>query len=124
MDALREELKAQGLKPRYDGTCRERGEAVAGVDPVVRFKNPLHGEVAFDDMVLGPITVSNEELDDLNAEILMLLHERGIAAPSSTVLNSKFSIRVAICNHRSKRADFDALVDAVVAIGAELTEND
>ena len=68
--------------------------------------------------------LNDEELDDLNAEILMLLHERGIAAPSSTVLNSKFSIRVAICNHRSKRADFDALVDAVVAIGAELTEND
>lgn len=62
------------------------------------------------------------ELDDLNAEILMRLHERGIALPSSTVLNDKFSIRVAICNHRSKRADFEALVDAVVAIGDEICE--
>ena len=61
-----------------------------------------------------------DALDDLNAEVLMLLHERGIALPSSTVLNGKFSIRVAICNHRSKRADFDALVDAVVEIGAEI----
>jgi len=61
------------------------------------------------------------EQDDLNAEILMRLHEQGIAAPSSTVLNSRFSIRVAICNHRSKRADFDALVDAVVAIGEEIS---
>lgn len=58
--------------------------------------------------------------DDLNAEILMRLHEQGIAAPSSTVLNSRFSIRVAICNHRSKRSDFDALVDAVIAIGEEI----
>ncbi len=58
--------------------------------------------------------------DDLNAEILMQLHERGIATPSSTVLNSRFSIRVAICNHRSKRSDFEALVEAVVAIGREL----
>ncbi len=65
-------------------------------------------------------SLDSEKLDDLNAEILMLLHERGIALPSSTVLNGKFSIRVAICNHRSKRADFDDLVDSVVAIGAEI----
>ena len=63
-----------------------------------------------------------EEQDDLNAEILMRLHERGIATPSSTVLNSRFSIRVAICNHRSKRSDFKALVEAVVAIGEEILE--
>jgi len=63
-----------------------------------------------------------DELDDLNAEILMLLHERGIAAPSSTVLNGRFSIRVAICNHRSRRADFEALVNAIVNIGRELRD--
>jgi len=67
--------------------------------------------------------LASDELDDLNAEILMLLHERGIAAPSSTVLNGRFAIRVAICNHRSRRADFEALADAVVAIGQELREN-
>jgi glutamate/tyrosine decarboxylase-like PLP-dependent enzyme len=60
------------------------------------------------------------QLEDLNAEILMQLHERGIAAPSSTVLNGQFTIRVAICNHRSKRSDFDALVAGVIAIGNEL----
>ncbi len=65
-------------------------------------------------------SLSDAEQDDLNAEILMRLHERGIATPSSTVLNSRFSIRVAICNHRSKRSDFEALVDAVVAIGEEI----
>lgn len=57
----------------------------------------------------------------LNAEILMLLHERGIGAPSSTVLNGEFSIRVAICNHRSQQADFDDLVAGTVSIGRELT---
>lgn len=62
----------------------------------------------------------NEDHDDLNAEILMRLHERGIATPSSTVLNNCFSIRVAICNHRSRRADFAALTDNVVSIGCEL----
>ena len=60
------------------------------------------------------------ELEDLNAEILMQLHERGIAAPSSTVLNGQFTIRVAICNHRSRRSDFEALVVGVIAIGNEL----
>lgn len=64
--------------------------------------------------------VEGQRLDDLNAEILMTLQERGIAAPSSTVLDGKFSIRVAICNHRSRREDFDALVDGVLSIGQEL----
>ncbi|MEM7502170.1 MAG: pyridoxal-dependent decarboxylase [Pseudomonadota bacterium] len=59
-------------------------------------------------------------LDDLNAEILMQLHERGIAAPSSTQLNGALSIRVAICNHRSRRDDFDALVENVEEIGRRL----
>ncbi len=66
-------------------------------------------------------SVDDSDLDDLNAEILMQLHERGIAAPSSTNLNGRFSIRVAICNHRSRRSDFDALAAAVVEIGRELS---
>ncbi|MFQ6004676.1 MAG: pyridoxal phosphate-dependent decarboxylase family protein [Woeseia sp.] len=61
-----------------------------------------------------------DRLDDMNAEILMRLQERGIAAPSSTELNGRFSIRVAICNHRSRRSDFETLVNAVKAIGQEL----
>jgi glutamate/tyrosine decarboxylase-like PLP-dependent enzyme len=65
-------------------------------------------------------SLPRDEHDDVNAEILMQLHERGIATPSSTVLDGRFSIRVAICNHRSRRADFEALADAVVAIGREI----
>jgi len=64
--------------------------------------------------------VPANELENLNAEILMQLQERGIAAPSSTVLNGQFTIRVAICNHRSRRSDFEALVAGVIAIGNEL----
>jgi aromatic-L-amino-acid decarboxylase len=63
---------------------------------------------------------SAEDGDTVTREILMCLQERGIAVPSSTVLDGRFAIRVAICNHRSTRADFDALVAAVLAIGAEL----
>ncbi len=59
-------------------------------------------------------------LDALNREILIQLQERGIAAPSGTTIRGRFAIRVAISNHRSRDEDFDALVDAVAAIGAEL----
>lgn len=65
-------------------------------------------------------TLDDECLNDLNAAILMELQVRGIAAPSSTELHGRFSIRVAICNHRSRREDFDALVEASLSIGREL----
>ncbi|QYD67426.1 glutamate--tRNA ligase [Paraburkholderia edwinii] len=70
LDALRERQRLAGLKPRYDGTWRpEPGKVLPtppeGVKPVLRFRNPLTGVVAWDDAVKGPIEISNEELDDL-----------------------------------------------------------
>lgn len=59
-------------------------------------------------------------LDEVNREILMRIQERGIAVPSSTRLAGRFALRVAITNHRSRRADFDALVEAVERTGAEV----
>jgi aromatic-L-amino-acid/L-tryptophan decarboxylase len=61
--------------------------------------------------------LDQEQLNHLNKEILMTIHERGIASPSSTILNGSYCIRCAIVNHRSTKADFDALVEAVVEIG-------
>lgn len=60
------------------------------------------------------------ELNELNKEILMQLHERAIAAPSYTILNGIYVIRVAHVNHRTKKIDFDALVEGVVEIGDRL----
>jgi aromatic-L-amino-acid decarboxylase len=69
----------------------------------------------------GPARLAEGELTDAtNREILMRIQERGIAVPSSTMLHGRFAIRVAITNHRSRREDFDALVAAVVDIGAEV----
>jgi glutamyl-tRNA synthetase len=70
VEAMRERMRAAGEKPRYDGTWRpEPGKELppvpAGVKPVVRFKNPLDGEVTWHDVVKGPITIGNKELDDL-----------------------------------------------------------
>ena len=65
LETMREQQMAAGVKPRYDGRCRERTEPVPGVEPVVRFKNPLIGQVAWVDRVRGRVSISNEELDDL-----------------------------------------------------------
>ena len=70
LEAMREAQRARGEKPRYDGYWRpEQGKVLpappAGVKPVVRFKNPLHGVAAWDDMVKGKIVFENSELDDL-----------------------------------------------------------
>jgi len=65
LETLREQQMQQGLKPRYDGLCRDRKDIPAGVKPVVRFRNPDEGDVAWDDAVRGLISISNTELDDL-----------------------------------------------------------
>ncbi|HYR05489.1 MAG TPA: glutamate--tRNA ligase [Gallionella sp.] len=70
LEELREAQRARGEKPRYDGRWRpEPGKVLpeppAGVTPVVRFKSPAHGSVAWRDMVKGPIAFENAELDDL-----------------------------------------------------------
>jgi glutamyl-tRNA synthetase len=65
IDALREEQMKAGAKPRYDGHCRDGAEPVKGIRPVVRFRNPREGDVVFDDLVRGRISISNTELDDL-----------------------------------------------------------
>jgi glutamyl-tRNA synthetase len=65
LDQMRAHQIARGEKPRYDGRWRERTDSVLGVAPVVRFKNPLTGEVVVDDVVHGPVVFQNSELDDL-----------------------------------------------------------
>jgi glutamyl-tRNA synthetase len=66
LDAMREQQRAAGLKPRYDGRWRDSKQTPpVGVKPVVRLKNPLDGAVTFTDLVKGEITVANSEMDDL-----------------------------------------------------------
>ncbi|MEI8268340.1 MAG: glutamate--tRNA ligase [Betaproteobacteria bacterium] len=70
LDAMREAQRARGEKTHYDGRWRpEPGKVLPapplGVKPVVRFKNPQDGEVTWLDLVKGPITIANREIDDL-----------------------------------------------------------
>jgi glutamyl-tRNA synthetase len=70
LDTLREQQRANNEKPRYDGRWRpgagrQLPAPPAGVEPVIRFCNPIGGVVAWDDQVKGRIAIANEELDDL-----------------------------------------------------------
>ncbi len=69
LDAMRDGQRARGEKPRYDGRWRPENATgktpPAGVRPLIRFRNPDAGEVSWNDLVKGPITIANRELDDL-----------------------------------------------------------
>jgi glutamyl-tRNA synthetase len=70
LDAMREAQRARGEKTHYDGRWRpEPGKTLPpvpeGVKPVIRFANPRDGHVQWHDLVKGPITIHNEEFDDL-----------------------------------------------------------
>jgi glutamyl-tRNA synthetase len=85
LDAMREAQRARGEKTRYDGRWRPAPGKVlppvpAGVQPVVRFANPEHGVVTWDDLVKGPISISNQEIDDL-----IILRPAPEGAPAGTL---------------------------------------
>jgi glutamyl-tRNA synthetase len=63
LEEMRQKAMASGGKPKYDGTCRNRG-LTAGPGAAVRFKAPLSGSTVLDDVVKGSIVFQNEELDD------------------------------------------------------------
>ena len=65
VDVMREEAKANGGIEKYNGLWRDRTDHPADKPFVIRFKNPLDGDVVIKDMVKGDITISNEQLDDL-----------------------------------------------------------
>jgi len=65
VEAMREEAREKGEKEKYNGMWRERTDYPEDKPFVIRFKNPLDGDVVINDLVKGTITISNEELDDL-----------------------------------------------------------
>jgi glutamyl-tRNA synthetase len=66
LEAMREQQMQRKEKPRYDGRYRDfTGTPPEGIDPVIRFRNPLEGAVVIDDLIKGRVVVQNSELDDL-----------------------------------------------------------
>jgi glutamate/tyrosine decarboxylase-like PLP-dependent enzyme len=72
----------------------------------------------------NPGGLDDEKLNALNKEILMQLHEQGIAVPSYTTLDGEYCLRIAIANHRSTQEDFDVLAKEVVRLGREVVAQD
>lgn len=65
LDDMRETQRANKEKPRYNGKCRDLKDKPEGLASVIRFRNPLEGDVVIDDLIKGKITINNRELDDL-----------------------------------------------------------
>lgn len=65
LDTLRNEQRARGETPRYDNRYRDfKGKAPDGINPVVRIKAPLNGEICFTDGVKGEMKIQAKEIDD------------------------------------------------------------
>lgn len=78
-----------GQRVRYDGRCRDGAEPRAGIDPVVRFKNPLDGEVVVNDTVRGKVVFENAQLDDL-----IIARSDGAPTYNFTVIIDDFDMRI------------------------------
>ena len=65
LEEKRNRAMAEGRKPKYDGTCRNRTDHPQDTPFVIRFLAPDDGETAFNDLIKGSITIKNEELDDV-----------------------------------------------------------
>jgi glutamyl-tRNA synthetase len=67
LEAMRQQARAEGRRRLYDGRWRDRdpAEAPPGVEPVLRFKAPQTGDTRLADLVQGPVTVANDQMDDM-----------------------------------------------------------
>ncbi|MEE9325801.1 MAG: glutamate--tRNA ligase [Cocleimonas sp.] len=65
LDDVREQQRANKEKPKYNGKCRDRKDVPEGKESVIRFCNPLEGDVIIHDLIKGDIVINNRELDDL-----------------------------------------------------------
>ena len=89
LDEMRREQIARREKPRYNGRCRDRKEPLAGVKPVVRFRNPDTGQVVVDDLVRGRVVFENKELDDL-----VLMRSDGTATYNFSVVVDDWDMQI------------------------------
>jgi aromatic-L-amino-acid/L-tryptophan decarboxylase len=67
----------------------------------------------------NPGLIDERELDRINEAILIQIQESGVAVPSGTRVSGRFAIRVAVTNHRSRKADFNLLALYVLKLGAK-----
>ena len=117
LDAMREEAMANKQKPRYNGYWRDRTDTPPeGVDPVVRFRNPLDGDVVIKDAVKGDIVVSNTELDDL-----IIMRSDGTPTYNLTVVVDDMDMRIShVIRGDDHVNNTPRQINILEALGAEL----
>ena len=117
-------LKEQGLE-KYRRQVRQNIQQIQYLASLIKNEPTL--ELLADPALnivcyrYNPGNLNDEELNMINKEILMQLHEQAIAAPSYTMLKGRYAIRVANTNHRSRQEDFDALIKETIRIGKEIS---
>lgn len=94
LDAMKEAQRARGEKALYDGRWRPAPGKVLppvpeGVPPVIRFCNPPGGDVSWDDLVKGPITINNREIDDL-----IIVRADGVPTYNFAVVVDDWDLRI------------------------------
>ena len=103
---------------------RKLGDMISSSCALAEYmKQRIQGEPALE--LLAPVALNivcfryrGDNPDELNQNIVADLQESGIAAPSTTTINGCLAIRAAIVNHRTRRTDIDALIDATLAFGS------
>ncbi|MGA2402730.1 MAG: glutamate--tRNA ligase [Syntrophobacteraceae bacterium] len=88
LENRRKAAMAEGRKPKYDGTCRQKGLG-PGPNRVLRFRTFDSGSTVLRDIIKGPITFENSELDDL-----VILKSDGIATYNFAVVVDDISMNV------------------------------
>jgi glutamyl-tRNA synthetase len=89
LEQMRAEQLARKQKPRYDGRCRGLSAPRTGIQPVIRFKNPLEGQTVVDDLVRGRVVFDNSELDDL-----IIVRSDGTPTYNFTVVVDDMDMRI------------------------------
>lgn len=71
---------------------------------------------------LAPPSLSPEQQDALNKELLLRIQETGLAIPSGSKIDGRYVIRVACSNHRSTWEDFEMLATGVAKLASEILQ--
>lgn len=118
VEAMREEAKEKGEKEKYNGLWRDRTDHPEDKPFVIRFKNPLVGDVVIKDMVKGDITISNEELDDL-----IIARTDGTPTYNLTVVVDDWDMKVShVVRGDDHISNTPKQINILKALGADIPE--
>lgn len=118
LDALRENQMTQKDKPRYDGRCRHLVEEDTSKSHVIRFKNPIEGQVVIKDLVLGEVVFDNAELDDF-----IIARSDGTPTYNFTVVVDDWDMKIThVIRGNDHLNNTPRQINVLNALGAELPQ--